>query len=52
MALFLGLSLHAQEISSAKERLITVTGSAEVVVQPDEIELTIELQEYPGFAIK
>jgi len=38
--------VYAQEIESLDSRCISVTGSAEVVVQPDEIELQITLGEY------
>lgn len=42
-------SLHipfAQELKTEEKRYITVTGSAEVNVQPDEIELEIVLKEF------
>lgn len=35
-------------MSSEKQRYIDVTGSAEITVQPDEIELEIVLKEYGG----
>jgi len=38
--------LYSQEKDSSNSRYISVTGSAEVVVQPDEIELQITLGEY------
>ena len=37
---------HSQPESTEKTKFITVTGSADVVVSPDEIELELSLKEY------
>jgi len=41
-------STNAIEISEPLKRIITVTGSAEMIVPPDEIELEITMTEYGG----
>lgn len=42
---YLSLNVNAIEISEELNRIITVTGSAEMVVPPDEVELEITLTE-------
>lgn len=49
VGVFLLFQVHAIEISQEKERIITVTGSAEIIVPPDEIELEITLSEQGGW---
>lgn len=46
--LSLTLNVNAIEIEEKIERIITVTGSAEMIVPPDEIELEITLTEQGG----
>ena len=41
---------HAIEISQERERIITVTGSAEIIVPPDDIELEITLTEHGNWS--
>lgn len=43
------LNANAIEISTETPRIITVTGSAEIVIPPDEIELEITLTESGGW---
>ena len=47
-AAFIAINLNAIEITEPLNRIITVTGSAEMIVPPDEIELEITMTEYGG----
>jgi uncharacterized protein YggE len=42
--------IHSQTYPSAEKKYISVTGSSEVIVIPDQIELEITLQEYIGLS--
>ena len=50
LLLFVTSLVFSQDKSELDHRYISVTGSAEVVVQPDEIELEIILKEYSGLS--
>jgi len=52
LALFFTTSIFSQQIIESTQRYIAVTGSAEVIVQPDEIELEIELMEYTKLKVR
>ncbi len=43
---YLTLNANAIEIEKKSKRIITVTGSAEMIVPPDEVELEITMTEY------
>lgn len=45
---FIILNVNAIEITKPLNQIITVTGSAEMIVPPDEIELEITMTEYGG----
>ena len=45
---FMILDAKAIEITEPLKRIITVTGSAEMIVPPDEVELEITMTEYGG----